>query len=440
MKFYDTCALLDLGEAAFDEKFLLSNITLLELEDIKTSGKKNEDTRYKARRVTRLLAEPAHSDCYTILSVTHEEYEKITADLNIPVADTNDTYILAAAFKYYFGLLAELDAAGSLVTEGIAQIGAEADSFCFVTSDLSCANLAANVFGLPTELTHEVENSSFDYKGWAEVQLAEGGENALATFYQDPTAAGANIADTPLNGYLIIKDGAGATVDMMRWDGERYVPLKYKCLNTAYSGKIKPLNDQQKLAFDLLQNQDITIKLLLGVYGSGKDYLMINHALDLIEKGKYNKIVWVRNNIEVKDTKEIGFLPGSMLEKIYPFAAILADCLGGQVALERAIADGWVEIQPLGFIRGRSFTKSIIYCSEAENLTKEHIQLLIGRIGEESSLWINGDLRQVDDVVFERNNGIQKLIERVVGNECFGTVYLPTTERSKTARIADLLD
>lgn len=129
-----------------------------------------------------------------------------------------------------------------------------------------------------------------------------------------------------------------------------------------------------------------------------------------------------------------------MLEKVYPFAAILADCLGGEVALERAITDGWVEIQPLGFIRGRSFNRSIIYCSEAENLTKQHIQLLIGRVGDGSTLWINGDLRQIDDVAFERNNGIQKLIDKLTGNERFGTVYLPITERSETARLADLLD
>lgn len=250
-----------------------------------------------------------------------------------------------------------------------------------------------------------------------------------------------NLFDTPTNGYMLIPnaDADGNTVGL-RWDGERWNPLRYKNLNTAYSGKIKPLNDQQRLAFDLLQNDDITIKLLLGVYGSGKDFLMVNHAVDMIEKGKYDKIVWVRNNIEVKDTKEIGFLPGSMLEKVYPFAAILADCLGGEVALERAITDGWVEIQPLGFIRGRSFQRSIIYCSEAENLTKQHIQLLIGRVGEGSALWINGDMRQIDDVAFERNNGIQKLIEKVTGNEHFATVYLPITERSETARIADLLD
>lgn len=448
MKFYDTSALLDLGAAVLTEHFLIAGTTLYELEDIKTSGKKDESTKAKARTVTRMLAEnPA---AYTVVMV--DPLVALSIMETYPIKDNNDGWIMAAACNYLNELQrAKKDAENIKETIGPFERAAadellqkttqDVDSFQFVTSDLSCLNLAQQVMKLPTEYTFpDAAHDSTDYKGWTEVTLEDGGEEALAMAYSKD-AEQKNLFDTPTNGYVLIPnaDADGNTAGL-RWDGSRYVPIKYKNLNTAYSGKIKPLNNQQKLAFDLLQNDDITIKLLLGVYGSGKDFLMVNHAVDMIEKGKYDKIVWVRNNIEVKDTKEIGFLPGSMLEKVYPFAAILADCLGGEVALERAITDGWVEIQPLGFIRGRSFQRSIIYCSEAENLTKQHIQLLIGRVGEGSTLWINGDLRQIDDVAFERNNGIQKLIDKLTGNECFGTVYLPITERSETARLADLLD
>ena len=449
MNFYDTSALLDLpAETLLAEQFLIADMTLYELEDIKTSGKKDESTKAKARAVTRLLAK--HSNAYTVVSIDYSKLFSILDD--VPVKDNNDGTIMAEA-RWYLNELQEAkeDAEKIQSTAGVfekaaadelvAKTTAEVDSFRFVTSDLSCYNTASNILHLPCELSLETADTSrSDYKGWIEATLDDGGADAMAMAYSKD-AEQKNLFDTPTNGYVLIPnaDADGNTVGL-RWDGSRWNPLRYKNLNTAYSGKIKPLNDQQKLAFDLLQNDDITIKLLLGVYGSGKDFLMVNHAVDLIEKGKYDKIVWVRNNIEVKDTKEIGFLPGSMLEKVYPFAAILADCLGGEVALERAVTDGWVEIQPLGFIRGRSFSRSIIYCSEAENLTKQHIQLLIGRVGDGSSLWINGDLRQIDDVAFERNNGIQKLIEKVTGNERFGSVYLPITERSETARMADLLD
>lgn len=448
MKFYDTSALLDLPpDTLLAEPFLIADITLYELEDIKTSGKKDEATKAKARTVTRLLAE--HPAAYTVVSIDYHQLFSILND--VPVKDNNDGTIMAAARWYLNELIEKKEDAEKIQTrtgvfeksaadELVAKTTADVDSFCFVTSDLSCFNLAQRVMKLPCELSLDSCGAHNDYTGWTEVALEDSGEEALAMAYSKDVEQ-KNLFDTPTNGYVLIPnaDADGNTAGL-RWDGSRYVPIKYKNLNTAYSGKIKPLNNQQKLAFDLLQNDDITIKLLLGVYGSGKDFLMVNHAVDLIEKGKYDKIVWVRNNIEVKDTKEIGFLPGSMLEKVYPFAAILADCLGGEVALERAITDGWVEIQPLSFIRGRSFNRSIIYCSEAENLTKQHIQLLIGRVGEGSTLWINGDLRQIDDVAFERNNGIQKLIDNLTGNERFGTVYLPITERSETARLADLLD
>lgn len=443
MNFYDTSALLDLGAAAFEPAalpFLIADMTLHELEEIKTSGKKTEEIRYKARTVTRLLAEHRDDGSYTVVAVPMTSLFYILDGK--PISDNNDATIMATARWWLDEMNHNLeDSIEAGLTDAPLQIQANIDSFKFVTSDLSCANIASGILQLPVEFTFpDAATTKNDYTGWTEVPMDQGGEEALAMAYSKDVEQ-KNLFDTPTNGYVLIPnaDADGDTAGL-RWDGSRYVPIKYKNLNTAYSGKIKPLNNQQKLAFDLLQNDDITIKLLLGVYGSGKDFLMVNHAVDMIEKGKYDKIVWVRNNIEVKDTKELGFLPGSMLEKIYPFAAILADCLGGEVALERAITDGWVEIQPLGFIRGRSFQRSIIYCSEAENLTKEHIQLLIGRVGEGSSLWINGDLRQIDDVAFERNNGIQKLIEKVTGDEHFASVYLPITERSETARLADLLD
>lgn len=443
MNFYDTSALLDLGAAAFEPAvlpFLIADMTLHELEEIKTSGKKTEEIRYKARTVTRLLAEHRDDGSYTVVAVPMASLFYILDGK--PISDNNDATIMATARWWLDTTIRNLeDAVEADQRDVVFNLQPQVDSFKFVTSDLSCANIAGGILQLPVEFTFpDAATTKNDYTGWSEVALADGGEETLAMAYSKDTEQ-KNLFDIPTNGYILIPnaDADGNTVGL-RWDGSRWNPLRYKNLNTAYSGKIKPLNDQQKLAFDMLQDQDITIKLLLGVYGSGKDFLMVNHAVDMIEKGKYDKIVWVRNNIEVKDTKELGFLPGSMLEKIYPFAAILADCLGGEVALERAITDGWVEIQPLGFIRGRSFQRSIIYCSEAENLTKEHIQLLIGRVGEGSSLWINGDLRQIDDVAFERNNGIQKLIEKVTGDEHFASVYLPITERSETARLADLLD
>ena len=75
-------------------------------------------------------------------------------------------------------------------------------------------------------------------------------------------------------------------------------------------GDIKPRNDEQKMLFNLLQNYDIKVKTVLGKFGSGKTYIMLAHAIDMVQRGKFDKIVFVRNNIQVKDTKDIGSLPG----------------------------------------------------------------------------------------------------------------------------------
>ena len=167
---------------------------------------------------------------------------------------------------------------------------------------------------------------------------------------------------------------------------------------------------------------------------------MVSHAINMIEHGKYEKLVWVRNNIEVKDSKPLGALPGDLNAKVLPFAGPLMDHIGGEDGLYKWMNDGKIELQHLGYIRGRDIKNSIIICSEAENLTKEHIQLLIGRVGKHSALWLNGDNRQIDGRVFENNNGITFAIDRLVGQPEFGYVYLPTTERSRTASLADLLD
>ena len=242
------------------------------------------------------------------------------------------------------------------------------------------------------------------------------------------------------NEYLIARDEKEEVIDLFKCKDGRLAQVPYKAIESKFAGKIKPRNIQQKLGIDMLYDTDTTIKILTGKFGTGKDLLMSSAAIDLIEKGYFDKLVYVRNNIEVKNSKPIGHLPGSSNEKLLPFAMCLADHVGGVDGLSYMIEKGVVEVVHLGFIRGRDIKNSIILCSEAENLTKEHIQLLIGRVGEGSNLWINGDFKQTDLAIFERNNGLMIAIDRLKGHPRFGYVKLIKTERSETAAMADLLD
>jgi PhoH-like ATPase len=230
-------------------------------------------------------------------------------------------------------------------------------------------------------------------------------------------------------------------IDALKCNGEFLVPLNYEKINNNYSGKVAPVNIKQRLAFDMLQNRNTTIKAIFGGFGVGKDYLMIAHALDMLlnNKNKIEKLIWVRNNVPVKDVPEIGFLPEGMIEKLLPYAAPLADQLGGLEGLRRLLMQEKIEIQHLGFIRGRDIKNSIIYVTEVENNTKQHVKLLIGRVGEGSQLWCNGDTQQVDSDKFLYNNGVNAL-KQLAGEPLYGQVTLDKVERSETARLASLIN
>ena len=273
-----------------------------------------------------------------------------------------------------------------------------------------------------------------EYRGFQEVFSDD---ERLPIFYSDLTS---NIFNCRQNEYVLINDADGASKDFYRWDGIRYVLVGYKTIKNDYTGVVKPRNPQQRLAIDMLYNQDITVKILVGKFGTGKDYLMSSIALDLVMQGKFDKIMWVRNNVEVTNSKPLGFLPGDAFDKLLPFAMPLADHVGGRDGLEHLISSQQIEVEHLGFIRGRDIKNTIIMCSEAENMTKEHVQLLLGRVGEGSALWLNGDYKQTDHKVFAENNGLMIAIDRLKGHPKFGFVKLVKTERSETAAMADLLD
>lgn len=274
-----------------------------------------------------------------------------------------------------------------------------------------------------------------DYLGYKEVVTDD--ENFWSSVYSDPKN---NIAECVQNQYLLLTTTDGAS-DIFKWTNEYgYKKLSYQKINNTYTGKIAPRNPQQCMAFDMLQDKNTTIKVLTGRFGSGKTFLMVVSALQLLSENKFDKIVYVRNNIQVKDTKDIGALPGSEFEKLLPFVMPIADHVGGIDGVEILMRQQKLEVQHLGFIRGRDIKNSIILCSETENMTKQQIQLLIGRVGEGSSLWMDGDFKQTDAKVFEENNGLNIAIDKLKGHKLFGYVHLQKSERSETAAMADLLD
>lgn len=384
---------------------VVSSKSIEELENIKTSSYKDNDIKYKARQAVRAIKEQKPE----IIVVQQIDYDKLNT-LNLEI--TNDNLIISSAYRYS----SDYD-----------------KNVVFVTNDILCGLIAEKYFGL--NVRSICEKQPDDYKGYIDYYFST--DEEIAEFYGNMQN---NTLGLMINQYAILYNPTGEIIDKVKWDGTCNKTISYKPISNDFVGKVKPRNVQQELCFDMLQDNKSTIKVIRGNFGTGKDFLMVTHAIQFIKQNKYDKLIWVRNNVEVKNTNPIGFLPNDMKSKLLPFALPLADHLGGESGLEMFINQGKIEIQHLGFIRGRNITNSIIYCSESENMTKEHIQLLIGRVAEGSTLWINGDNKQVDDKVFERNNGLSILVDKLKGNSKFATVMLQKTERSETAALADILD
>lgn len=406
--FLDTNALLNLQESAFKEDFFISQKTLEEIENIKSSNYKDGEIKYKARLISHLLDK--YYGKYTVIRVS-SSIKSILSDFDLD--ETPDNIILATAYKWN-----------------------QYQPILVCTDDLNCRFISRNIFGLQTKGTDDINivKSIDEYSGYKDITLSD---EEMSDFYLHMCN---NTFGCVLNEYLIIRKSDGEIVDYRRWNGEEYTALSWKQINSHFLGKIKPRNPQQVLAFDMLQNKDETIKVISGKFGTGKDLIMISNALKLIEEGKYEKLLYIRNAVGVKDAKEIGYIPGDKNSKLRPYAMVLADHLGGETGLDMQIMSGNIEIEHLGYIRGRDIKNTIIYCSEAENLTKEHVQLLIGRVGTGSSLWMNGDFKQTDSHIFRINNGLLSTVQKLAGHEKFGYVRLEKTERSETAAMADLLD
>ena len=279
-----------------------------------------------------------------------------------------------------------------------------------------------------------------EYTGW---KIWTPTNEELVELYQN------NVCPLDLleNEYLIVMDQVDGTVNgtykMKNGILEKVnrAPIKIKDPKDGRVNKVyTPRNPEQVCAFDLLHDDDVPVKLITGSWGVGKTMLLVTAALEALREKRFEKVVWIRNNVDVKDTKDLGALPGEVLDKLLPFLGPFVDHVGDKMKVEKMIKEGQLEIEPLQSLRGRNIENAIIMCSESENLTKEHIQLIIARAAEGSAVWLDGDVRQRDKAAFEKSKGIETMIKKLAGDPLFGYVKLIKTERSPTAALADKLD
>lgn len=169
---------------------------------------------------------------------------------------------------------------------------------------------------------------------------------------------------------------------------------------------LTPRNENQAKYIEALSKADQVI--VFGPAGTGKTYVVSTFAANAYHMKEVNKVVITRPHIPVG--KDIGFLPGTLEEKSAPWALPVLDVLErhlGKGVVETALKNGNIEVAPLALMRGRSFDDAFVICDEAQNITLPELKMLVTRIGEGSTLVLNGDIQQSD---LKEGDGLSKII------------------------------
>ena len=412
-KFYDTCTLLQLQEDVFatDEIFYISNITLSELENIKTSGTKDEEIRWKARKLLHLLEN------------NKEKYNTIIYNTN-----TEDKIIEK------FGLILNND---SRIIAQVYNLIDNNNEIEFHTADLACASVAVSI-EIPTVYTMDIIEE--EYTGFKIITFES--ESQLAFFYSHTLVENTNVYDLLDNEYLLIKF-EDKIIDQYRYFKNSYYKIGFQKEESQMFGKIIAKDVYQQIAMDSLANNQVT--MLRGRAGSGKSYIAFGYMFSLLEQGKIDKIIVFCNTVATKGSARLGFYPGTRTEKLLDsqIGNLLVSKLGDRCAVERLIDEGKLILLPLSDLRGFDTTgmNAAVYISEAQNLDIELMRLALQRIGEDSVCIIDGDFcHQVDMSIYAGSaNGMRRVSQIFRGNDCYGEVELQNIYRSKIAEIAEKL-
>ena len=204
---------------------------------------------------------------------------------------------------------------------------------------------------------------------------------------------------------------------------------------------LRPRNKEQMFALDVLLDENVPIVTLVGKAGCGKTLLAIAAGLEqVLEKNIYKKLV-VSRPVQPLG-KDIGYLPGTMEEKMRPWLMPIQDNIdfllnGKKDHMSHFFEDGTIQIEALTYIRGRTISNAFIVIDEAQNLTTHELKTIITRVGENTKIVLTGDIEQIDSVYLDStSNGLSYAVEKFKVHDSAGHMALVKGERSKVATLA----
>ena len=192
-------------------------------------------------------------------------------------------------------------------------------------------------------------------------------------------------------------------------DFQNYAPQK------KHKVTLLPRNKNQETYLQKLQDDRKNIIFAIGPAGTGKTLLAVLNGIKLLQEGVIDKIIVTRPAVSVDE--DIGFLPGTLNEKMAPWTRPIFDVLGEYYQtkeIAQMLEDGIIEISPLAYMRGRTFKNAYIIADEMQNATQNQMKMLLTRLGENSTMVVTGDLAQADRL---KDNGLIDFIGKIEGRK-----------------------
>ncbi len=313
-----------------------------------------------------------------------------------------------------------------------------------VSNDINL-RIKCDAIGIPAEAyatENVIEKGNELYSGFTKVLVDD---QIVDRFYAGEDIVLSEVLDEEVELYnnqfvMLVSSSNDKKTAITRYLGE-LIPLKKIPEYKGEGWGITPKNKEQNFAMDLLYDENVPVISLIGKAGSGKTLCAIAAGLEQVmgQDPKYNRLI-VSRPIQPMG-KDIGYLPGTMEEKMAPWLAPIQDNLrflfgNDNLMLESYMEKGIIEVEAITYIRGRSIQKSFIVIDECQNLTQHEIKTILTRVGHDSKIILTGDIEQIDNVnIDEVSNGLTYVIEKLKPYDITGHITFLKGERSKVATL-----